>query len=75
MCVCMLSHVQHFVTTETAARQAPLSVGFPRQEYWSRLPFPTPTDLLDPGTKPTSPVSPAFLGRFFITEPPWKPME
>ena len=74
-CVCMLSQVQHFVTTGTAARQAPLSVGFPRQEYWSRLPFPTPRDLLDPGIKPISPVSPAFSGRFFITEPPWKPME
>ena len=37
------------------AHQAPLSMGFPRQEYWSRLPFPTPEDLPDPGIKPMSP--------------------
>ena len=37
------------------ARQAPLSMGFPRQEYWSRLPFPSPGDLPDPGIKPASP--------------------
>ena len=45
----LLSHVQHFVTPRTAARQAPLSVGFPRQEYWSGLPCPPPGDLPDPG--------------------------
>ena len=43
--------------------QAPLSMGFPRQEYWSGLPFPSPGDLPDPGSKP---VSPALGGRFFI---------
>ena len=37
------------------ARQAPLSVGFPRQEYWSRLPFPSAGDLPDPGMEPMSP--------------------
>ena len=39
----------------TVASQAPLSMGFPRQEYWSGLPFPSPGDLLDPGIKPRSP--------------------
>ena len=42
------------VTPWTAARQAPLSMGFSRQEYWSGLPFPSPGDLPDPGIKPTS---------------------
>ena len=39
----------------TVAHQAPLSMGFSRQEYWSGLPFPSPGDLLDPGIKPRSP--------------------
>ena len=43
---------------------APLSVGFPRQEYWSGLPFPSPRSLPDPGIKSTSPVSPALAGEF-----------
>ena len=62
LCVCVqsLSHVQLFVTPWTAAHQAPLSMGFPRQEYWSGLPFPPPGDLLDPGIKPASPVSPVL---------------
>ena len=42
-------------TPWTAARQAPLSIGFPRQEYWSELPFLSPGDLPDPGVKPESP--------------------
>ena len=54
-----------FVTTWTIARQAPLSVGFPRQKYWSGLPFPSPRDLPDPGLKPTSPAPPAPACRFF----------
>ena len=54
----------------TVARQAPLSMGFPRQEYWSGLPFPSPGDLPDPGIKS---MSPALAGRFFTTEPPGKP--
>ena len=47
-------------TPWTVARQAPLSVGFPRQRYWSGLPFPPPGDLPDPGIEPTSPVSPGL---------------
>jgi len=58
------------VTLWTVAHQAPLSVEFPRQEYWSGLPFPPPGDLPDPGIEPTSPASPAWPGRFFITELP-----
>ena len=53
MCECMLSCVQLFVTPGTVAHQAPLSMGLPRQEYWSRLPFPPPGDLPDPGIKPS----------------------
>ena len=45
--------------------QAPLSMGLPRQEYWSGLPFPPPGDLLDPGIEPISPVSLALTGGFF----------
>ena len=60
----------------TVAHQAPLSVGFSRQEYWSGLPFPSPGDLLDPffqGFNPgIKPMSPALAGRFFTTEPPGK---
>ena len=62
MCACVLSHVHLFVTPQTVARQAPLSIGFPRQEYWSKLPFPPPGDLPDPGIKPRSP---GLAGRFF----------
>ena len=51
-------------------RQAPLSTGFPRQEYLSGLPFPSPGYLPDTGIEPTSP---ALAGGFFITEPPGKP--
>ena len=44
-----------FVTLGTVAHQAPLFMGFPRQEYWSGLPFPSPGDLPDPGIEPRSP--------------------
>ena len=50
--------------------QAPPSMGFPRQEDWSVLPFPSPGGLPDPGIKPASPT---LAGRFFTTEPPEKP--
>ena len=67
----LLSHVQLFVTPWTVVYQAPLSLGFPRQEYWSELPFPSPGALPNPGIEPTSP---ALTGRFFTTEPPGKPL-
>ena len=48
----LLSNVQLFATPETVARQAPLSMGFSQQEYWSRLPIPPPGDLPDSGIEP-----------------------
>ena len=50
-----LSHVQLFVTLWTVVCQAPLSMGFPRQEYWIGLPFPSPGNIPDPGIEPVSP--------------------
>ena len=60
MCVCVFSHVQLFVTLCTVAHQAPLSMRFPRQGYWSGLPFPPPEDLPDPRIEPMSPASPTL---------------
>ena len=51
----LLSRVRLFVTLWTVAPQAPLSMGFSRQEYWSGLPFPSPGDLPDPGIEPRFP--------------------
>ena len=59
----LLSHVQLFATPRTVARQAPLSMGFSRQEYWIGLLFPPPGDFSDPGIKLASP---ALVSRFFI---------
>ena len=56
----LLQWFRLFVTPWTAARQAPLSMGFSRQEYWSGLPFPAPGDLPHPGTELVSPESPAL---------------
>ena len=60
----MLSCVQFFATLWTVAHPAPLSMGFPRQEYRSGLPFPPPGDLPNPGIEPQSP---ALAGGFFTT--------
>ena len=62
-----LSHVQLFVTSWTVAYQAPASMGFSGQEYWSGVPSPSLGDLSDPGINPGSP---ALTGRFFIPESP-----
>ena len=67
----VLSHAQFFATPCTVAHQASLSMGFPKQEYWSGLSFSTPGDLPDPGIKSTSP---ALAGGFFTTEPPGNPV-
>ena len=56
----------------TVARQAPLSMGFSRQEYWSGLPFPSPADLPNPGTEPRSP---ALQVDSLLSEPPGKPFK
>ena len=61
-----------FAIPWTVTHQASLSMGFPRQEYWSGLPFPSPGDLPNSGTKP---VSPALAGGFLTTEPPGKPID
>ena len=68
-----VSCVQLFATPRTVANQAPLSMGFPRQEYWSGLPFPTPGDLPYPEIKLTSVASPTMAGGFFTTMIPGKP--
>ena len=73
----LLSHVL-FATPWTVARQAPLSMGFPRQEYWSGVLFPSPGNLLDPGMKLMSPVLQVVSGiasRFFTAELPGKPLK
>ena len=54
------------------AHQAPLSVGFSRQGYWSGLPCPSPGDLPDPGTEPMPLTSPALVGKFFTTSATWE---
>ena len=54
------------------ARQAPLSMGFSRQEYWSGLPFPSQGDLPNPGIEPASFMSPALADRFFTTNATWE---
>ena len=68
------SHVQLFATPLTIAYQAPLSMAFSKQEYWSRLPFPTVWYLPDLGIKHASSAFPALAGRFFTPEPPGKPI-
>ena len=69
MCVQLLSPVRLSVTPGTIVRQTPLSMGFFRQEYWSKLPFPPPEDLPDPGIEPVSPALQLDTG-----EPPGKPL-
>ena len=65
-----LSRVRLFATPWTVAHQAPLSMGFSRQGYWSGFPFPSPGDLHDPKIEPTSPV---LAAKFFSNEPPGEP--
>ena len=75
ICCCLVAKsCPTLATPWTLAHQAPLSMGFPRQEYWSGLPFPSPGDLLDPDIEPRSLMSPALAGRFFTTESPGKPV-
>ena len=60
------------VTPWTVARQAPLPMGFARQEYWSGLPCPPPGDLPDPGMEPESPRSPELAGGFLTMHATWE---
>ena len=70
-CCCLVTQFLScsFATQWTVAHQASLSMGFPRQEHWSGLPFPSPGDLPDPGIEPASS---ELAGRFFTTKPPGK---
>ena len=65
-----LFSVRLFTTPWTIAHQAPLSMGFSRQEHWNELACPSPGDLPDPGIKPVSPCSSCIAGKFFTAEPP-----
>ena len=67
MLYCHLVVSDSFVTPWTVAPQAPLSMGFPRQEYWSGLPLPSPGDFPNPVIKPATPV---LTGGFLTTKPP-----
>ena len=72
---CVLSclrHVRLFVTPWTVAHQAPLSMGFSRQEYWSELPCPPLGNLPSPGIKPVSLMSLVSAGGFFTTSTTWE---
>ena len=78
MCICIyiccatksLQLCPFFAALWTVAHQAPLSMEFSRQEYWSGLPYPSPGDLLNPGIEPWSP---ALQGSALLSEPPGKP--
>ena len=70
-----LSHVRLFVTLWTVALQAPLSMRFPTQEYWSGLPFPTQGVFLTQGLYLQSLASPALAGRFFTTSEKWEALQ
>ena len=65
-------HVQLFVIPWTIAHQAPLSMGFSRQKYWSGFPCPPPRDLPNPETEPASLMFIALAGGFFATSATWK---
>ena len=73
VCAQSLGHVPLFVTSWTIARQTPLSMGFPRQEYWNGLALPLSGELPNPGIEHASPASPELAGRYFTAEPPRKP--
>ena len=70
---CSVAESNSLAAPWTVDHQAPLSTGFPKQEYWSGLPFPSPGDLPNPGIEPVSPVSPTLASRFFAIVPPGEP--
>ena len=75
LCACLPSHFSRiglFAALWTIARQAPLSMGYSRQEFWSGLPYVPLEDLPNPGTKPMSLKSPALAGRFFTSSATWE---
>ena len=70
--MCGSCHVRLFATPWTVGHQAALFLGFPRQEYWSELPFPSPRDLPNPGIELASLASPALTGGFLNTGATWE---
>ena len=66
------SCVRLFVTSRTVAHQAPLSMGFSRQENWSGMPCPPPADIPNPGIEPVPPASPALQVDFFFMAEAWR---
>ena len=68
----MLSHVLLIATPWTVAQQAPMFMGFSRQELWNGLPFPLPGHFLDPEIEPVSLTSPTLAGTFFTTGATWE---
>ena len=72
-CIILSHWVVWLATPWTIACQVPLPMGFSSQEYWSRLPFPSPGDIPNPGIEPAYPPTPALAGILFTTEPPEKP--
>ena len=72
VCLSCFSRVRLFATQWAIAHQAPLPMGFSRQEYLSVVPCPPPGDLPDPGIKPMSLMSPALAGGFFTTSTTWE---
>ena len=75
VCVCVCAQTNSTLCSSMdLAHQAPLSMGFSRQEYWSGLSFPSPGVLPDPGIEWESLASPALAGGFLTTEPPGKPL-
>ena len=70
-CCCLVAKSCPTLLQPHVTRQAPLSMRFPRQEYWSGLPFPSPRNLPDPGIEP---MSLALAGGFFTAESPGKPI-
>ena len=71
-CAKLLQCIWLIATLWTIAHQAPLPMGSSRQEYWSRLPYPPPGNLPDPGIESESLMSPALAGRFFTTSATWE---
>ena len=72
LCVCVINHVRLFEILWTVAHQAPLFMGFSREEYRNRLPCPPSGDVPDPGIEPASLMCLALAGRFFTTSATWE---
>ena len=75
VCVLVIKSCPTVVTPWTVAHQAPLSMGFSRQECWSGLPFPFPGDLPGPGIEPASLEPPALAGGFFTSSATWEAVQ